>query len=123
NNLLLNQTTILRLVLPLHRDLRPQLHCRELEILPEGERWQESTESNVGLPVHGDPLAGQRPDLVDLALGRSDLPVDGVAEPEELLADGSPLPVQRYERPAELAELLARILGAGRGAHRADERH
>src|SRR5437773_10662312 len=41
-----DSTTILRLVLAVHRDLRPQLQCRELGILPEGERWQESTEAN-----------------------------------------------------------------------------
>src|SRR5207249_811508 len=137
-----DSTTILRLVLAVHRDLWPQLQCRELGILPERERWQhslpstlatvlgilpererwqESTEANVGLPVHGDSLAGQRPDLVDLALGRSDLPVDGVAEPEELLADGVPLPVQRFERPVELVELLVRIMGEVRGGHRAEE--
>src|SRR5437879_7035841 len=114
-------TTILLLVLAVHRDLWPQLQCREFGVLAEGERWQESTEANVGLPVHGDPLAGQRPDLVDLALGRSDLPVDGVAEPEELLADGVPLPVQRFERPVELVELLVRIMGEVRGGHRAEE--
>src|SRR2546426_6973024 len=40
-----DSTTILRLVLAVHRDLRPQLQCREFGVLPEGERWQESTRS------------------------------------------------------------------------------
>src|SRR5213596_920313 len=116
-----DSTTILRLVLAVHRDLRPQLQCRELGILPEGERWQESTETNVGLPVQGDPLAGQLPDLVDLALGRSDLPVDAVAEPEELLANAVPLPVERFERLLELVKPFVRIVGEVGGGHGAEE--
>src|SRR5256886_14237812 len=106
-----DSTTILRLVLAVHRDLRPQLQCRELRILPEGERWQESTEANVGLPVHGDPLAGQRPDLFDMALGCLDLSVDPGTDPEEPLANGSPLPVQRCERLVEQVQLLVWIVG------------
>src|SRR5437899_7590822 len=48
---------------------RSPVELGELRTPPEGGRRQQSAEADVGLPVHGDPLAGQRPDLFDMALG------------------------------------------------------
>src|SRR5437899_5487253 len=90
---------------------RSPVELGELRTPPEGGRRQQSAEADVGLPVHGDPLAGQRPDLFDMALGCLDLSVDPRANPEEPLANGSPLPVQRCERLVEQVQLLVWIVG------------